>query len=385
MRNPQNPAQARVNRHPGPRARLECPHASPIHEIRSICMTDPSQPLTCMRTPHQAEPQTRHTGYNHSRYGESKRPRAATTSYVMTNQPPVCDYEGSTYQATFWDTGERAYEDGAEAVALRALLPARGSLLLEIGAGAGRNTPRYSGFERVVLMDYSRTQLEQAQKRLGTSERFIYVAADVYKLPFAPSTFDAATMIRVIHHMADAPAALRQIEAVLAPGATFILEYANKLNLKAMTRYALGRQPWSPYSPEPVEFAALNFDFHPRTMKEWLGKAGFTLEQVRALSYFRLGVLKRLLPTRLLVGLDALIQPTGAWATLSPSVFVRARKGSARAAPSITGSLRFRCPACGHGDLADSGNQLDCPGCGVSWSYRDGIYDFKQPLAQPHH
>lgn len=303
----------------------------------------------------------------------------------MTQQPPVCDYEGSTYQATFWDTGERAYEDGAEAVALRALLPAHGRLLLEIGAGAGRNTPRYSGFDRVVLMDYSRTQLEQAQKRLGTSARFIYVAADVYRLPFAPASFEAATMIRVIHHMADAPAALEQIAAALAPGATFILEYANKLNLKAMARYSMGRQSWSPYSPEPVEFAALNFDFHPRTMKEWLRRAGFTLEHVRALSYFRLGVLKRLLPTRLLVGLDALLQPTGAWATLSPSVFVRARKGSAVNATTIDGSLRFRCPACDHVDLGDSGNQLDCPNCGASWSFRDGIYDFKQPLAHPRH
>ncbi len=301
----------------------------------------------------------------------------------MTQQPPVCDYEGSTYQATFWDTGERAYEDGAEAVALRALLPDRGRLLLEIGAGAGRNTPRYSGFEQVVLMDYSRTQLEQAQKRLGTSKRYIFVAADAYRMPFAPASFDAATMIRVIHHMADAPAALSQVEAVLAPGATFILEYANKLNLKAMARHALGRQSWSPYSPDPVEFAALNFDFHPRAMRDWLSRAGFSVERVRALSYFRIGILKRLLPTGLLIGLDALLQPTGAWATLSPSVFVRACKGSRLAPPTVAGQLQFRCPNCGHIGLDDKNTHLDCPQCGSGWSFRDGIYDFKQPIAPP--
>lgn len=301
----------------------------------------------------------------------------------MTQQPPVCDYEGSTYQATFWDTGERAYEDGAEAVALRALLPARGKLLLEIGAGAGRNTPRYSGFDRVVLMDYSRTQLEQAQKRLGISERYVYVAADVYRLPFAPASFDAATMIRVIHHMADAPAALAQTERVLAPGATFLLEYANKLNLKAMARHALGRQSWSPYNPEPVEFAALNFDFHPLTMRNWLSRAGFSVERVRALSYFRIGVLKRLFPTRFLVGLDALLQPTGAWATLSPSVFVRARKGSNAPSSTIDGRIQFCCPNCHHVELDDRGSQLDCPQCGAGWSFRDGIYDFKQPIVPP--
>ena len=27
------------------------------------------------------------------------------------NTPPVCDYEGSDYQQSFWDAGQRAYED----------------------------------------------------------------------------------------------------------------------------------------------------------------------------------------------------------------------------------------------------------------------------------
>jgi SAM-dependent methyltransferase len=105
------------------------------------------------------------------------------------------------------------------------------------------------------------------------------VAADVYRLPFVPGLFDAATMIRVLHHMADAPLALRQIRSVLQPGATFILEYANKLNLKAIVRYLIRRQGWSPFSPEPVEFVALNFDFHPRTVRRWLADVGFTVRR----------------------------------------------------------------------------------------------------------
>ena len=41
--------------------------------------------------------------------------------------------------------------------------------MLELGAGAGRNTPRYAGFERIVVLDYSTTQLAQAQQRLGAT------------------------------------------------------------------------------------------------------------------------------------------------------------------------------------------------------------------------
>jgi len=108
-------------------------------------------------------------------------------------KPPICNYEGSDYQTSFWEKGGRAYEDACEVSALKRLLPPKGDLMLELGAGAGRNTPRYAGYKRIVLLDYSRTQLEQAQERLGTSERFVYVAADIYKLPFVDGLFDSTS------------------------------------------------------------------------------------------------------------------------------------------------------------------------------------------------
>lgn len=296
----------------------------------------------------------------------------------MTDRPPICDYEGSDYQSTFWDTGQRQYEDQTEARALRAFLPPRGKLLLEIGAGAGRNTPRYAGYERVVLMDYSRTQLQQAQARLGRGERYLYVAADVYRLPFVPGLFDGATMIRVIHHLADAPAALKQIRLVLQPGGAFILEFANKLNLKAIARWLLRRQTWNPFDPAPIEFVALNFDFHPRTMLAWLRAAHLAPRAIRALSYFRLPVLKRLIPNPLLVALDALVQPTGQWVQLSPSIFVRAQ--ATGETPLAAPGQFFRCPECGSTDLNENGDHLRCAGCDRRWAVRDGIYDFKAPL-----
>jgi SAM-dependent methyltransferase len=293
---------------------------------------------------------------------------------MSEHTPPVCSYEGSDYQQRFWDQGGRAYEDAAEAIALKRLLPKEGELLLELGAGAGRNTPRYRNFEGVVLLDYSRTQLEQARERLGYTNRYIFVAADVYHLPFVDRRFDAATMIRTLHHMAEPQQALTQVHRVLAPEAAFILEFANKRNLKAMLRYLLGKQEWSPYSSEPVEFAALNFDFHPKAVRGYLRAVGFEIQRQLTVSHFRVGFLKRILPPKLLAGLDGLLQWTGAFIQVTPSVFTRAK--AVQSGPAAAGEALFQCPACGTA-LAGAEVDLHCEGCGKTWEYRDGIYDFR--------
>ena len=298
---------------------------------------------------------------------------------MSSQNPKICSYEGSDYQSSFWEQGGRAYEDQVEAIALRRLLPPAGKLLLELGAGAGRNTPRYHGFERIVLLDYSLTQLEQAQARLGCDERYVYVAADVCRLPFVEGLFDAATMIRVLHHLIDPLGALQQIRQVLQPGAIFILEFANKHNLKAILRYWIKRQSWSPFTLEPVEFAALNFDFHQKTVKAWLSQADFVVERLLTVSHFRVGLLKRWLPLKMLVALDSLLQWTGnAW-QLSPSVFVRCKSG-ARTAIAQPGSF-FRCLDCGSDRLNGTSEYLECQACGKHWLIRGGIYDFRADLS----
>lgn len=289
--------------------------------------------------------------------------------------PPICNYEGSDYQTSFWDQGGRAYEDQAEAVALRRLLPKSGELLLELGAGAGRNTLRYTGYERVVLLDYSFTQIQQAQERLGKSERYIFVAGDVYRLPFVDGLFDGATMIRVLHHLAEAPQALTQIRRVLRENSTFILEFANKLNLKAIARYLLRQQDWNPFTPEQVEFVALNFDFHPKTVRSWLAETNFKVERQITVSHYRIGLLKRLIPTKLLVAMDSIAQLTGDWWQLTPSVFVRSQ--AVGDSPKAQPGAFFRCPACGSNLIEETNNALICPDCNKSWPIVDGIYDFR--------
>jgi ubiquinone/menaquinone biosynthesis C-methylase UbiE len=295
--------------------------------------------------------------------------------HVTSNQPPICDYEDSDYQTRFWEQGGRAYEDMAEAIALHELLPKSGELLLELGAGAGRNTPRYTGFRQVVLVDYSLTQLQQAFQRLGGNQRYIYVAADIYKLPFVEGLFDAATMIRTLHHMAKPQLALNQVRQTLQAGAIFILEYANKQNLKAILRYMVRRQSWSPFSTNNVEFEKLNFDFHPKSVISWLTETGFTLQTQRAVSYLRLGIFKRSLPISLLSRLEAFLQPTGRWIQLSPSIFTR--NLAVGDTPKALDGMFFKCPVCESKNIEPHGSSLICRQCSREWPIRDGIFDFR--------
>lgn len=301
----------------------------------------------------------------------------------MSASPPICDYEGSDYRSRFWEGQGRRYEDVVERIALRRLMPAKGDTLIDMGAGYGRLADEYTGYQRVVLFDFSRSLLREAQANLGDDPRFIYVAGNWYHLPFVDGLFDTIVQVRTLHHAADVPALLSQLARVARPSGNYILEFANKHNLKAILRYALRRQAWSPFSLEPVEFVHLNFDFHPRWIRQQLQDASFTASRTLTVSHFRIGPLKKWVPTKLLVALDAMTQFSGAMIQLSPSVFVRSAKPA-------TGKLAepgafFACPHCQSPLEAEVNGYLPCanPTCGQRWSIKDGLYDFKEPLHRP--
>ena len=82
-------------------------------------------------------------------------------------------------------------------------------------------------------------------------------------------------MIRVIHHLSEIDPAMAEIQRVMEKGSTFILEFANKRNIKAILRFLTGKQKWNPFTREQVEFVKFNYDNHPETVKASLEKHGF--------------------------------------------------------------------------------------------------------------
>ena len=294
--------------------------------------------------------------------------------------PRICDYEGSQYRTEFWENQNRAYEDLAERIAIRKMLPSHGKRIIEVGAGFGRLVDLYDGYEQIVLMDYARTQLEEAQRFLGHDDRFIFVVADVYQMPFVESLFDALVMIRVMHHLADVPAALNEIYRITRRQGVALIEHASKRHLKSVLRWLLRRQDWNPFSPEPHEFVDLNIDFHPTWMRRQFASTGLIIHDTRTVSHYRLPLLKNHLPANLLARLDGLTQPTGRWFQYAPSIFLKA---SPDKPPSTDPADFFQCPQCTNVQLQRFETYLSCDACGSQWSFQDGIYDFKTPRNKP--
>jgi SAM-dependent methyltransferase len=202
-------------------------------------------------------------------------------------------------------------------------------------------------------------------------------------MPFVPGLFETIVQVRTLHHAADAPALFQQLAHIARPGGQYILEFANKQNLKAILRYALRRQAWSPFDRQPVEFVPLNYDFHPQWIRDQLQQAGFAPGRTLTVSHFRFEPLKRLFPTSFLVRLDALAQLTGNGWQLAPSVFVHSahpEKGETAVSPHF-----FACPTCLTPLGAVENGRLSCPNphCQQQWPVIDGLYDFKEPLPRP--
>lgn len=296
-----------------------------------------------------------------------------------TRSPAICDYEGSTYRTDFWEGQGRDYENLVERIALQALLPPEGKCLLDIGAGFGRLADLYTGYENVILLDYSTSLLGEARQRRGDDGRTRYVAANFYHLPLVDGLVETTVMVRVLHHAQDPPAVLNEIARVVRPKGVLVLEYANKRHIKAILRYGLRRQGWSPFDLQPVEFAALNYDFHPAYVRHHLTQAGFDVQRERAVSVFRLPFLKRLIPSPILAILDGWFQRPLAPLKLTPSIFLRAQYQDGGDFHPADGF--FCCPACHSPNLYESKEVTICQGCKRRWPIREGIYDFRWPPA----
>lgn len=98
-----------------------------------------------------------------------------------------------------------------------------GMSVLEIGCGLGRDSEamaeRVGSAGRVVGIDASRELIATARARTAAGGLPVqFEVGDAQALTFAPDTFDAARVERVLEHLADPQRAVREMVRVVRPG-----------------------------------------------------------------------------------------------------------------------------------------------------------------------
>jgi len=111
----------------------------------------------------------------------------------------------------------------ARTMELLALAP--GAAVLELGCGTGVFLPLLARAVgpagRVVGLDHAPTFVAAARERVAAAGLAAAVAVeegDAYRLPFPDASFDAAHCERVLMHLDDPDAALRELRRVVRPG-----------------------------------------------------------------------------------------------------------------------------------------------------------------------
>lgn len=241
----------------------------------------------------------------------------------------ISDYNGYDYKKEFWEKVDREYEDQADRIAIRKLLPKRMEKFADIGGGYGRLTNEYiKRARKVYIFDYSKTELAQAKETFG--DKVETKAGDIYELPFKDDELDGLMMVRVTHHLKKLDKAVAELYRVLKPGGVAVIEVANKRTLPKMARFVTGRSKVNPFDKKPSNLKEISkdgfYNYHPKYVEEIFAKTGFSREKVLSVSNFRSRGLKRLFGTKTLVKMENKAQNALAPIRFAPSIYYKLRK-----------------------------------------------------------
>ncbi len=238
----------------------------------------------------------------------------------------LADYNGYDYKKIFWEDGKRDYEDLADRIAIRRLLPESMDDFVDIAGGYGRLADEYLGrAKNATIFDYSKTELADAKKTYG--DRIKTKQGDIYDLPFKNASFDGLMMIRATHHFKDMRKVIEELYRILKPGGVAVIEIANKKTLPKMFRYWFKKSDINPFEKSQSWLKDLSmYNYHPKYLEEMFKEQGFKTLKVLSVSNFRSGKLKKVFGTKVLGKMEKVAQPVLAPIRFAPSIYYKLEK-----------------------------------------------------------
>ena len=309
----------------------------------------------------------------------------------------VVDYDAHGYDyRTYWRG--REYEEWAESRALSRALRGVGSpgWFADFGGAFGRNAVHYlDRADHAVIMDYSSTNLSNAAKRYPEfvrSGRLHLVRCDLNAIPFRDHTFDAAMVIRVLHHLADLPRGLTEMSRTVA--GPWIVDVPIKHHVFGLVRAARGRA-WKRIrggDPLLVGDDEPYWNFHLGAVRDQLRRLGWRPGLTASVNNLRRW--DRVLPRPLVpairplaYALELALQRMGrGWWGPSQLVFAqRYDQPSAYQPPGVDRwdlppavsalAARMACPCCLRA-LAWTSREASCNWCCLAFVRRGDFWDF---------
>ncbi len=240
----------------------------------------------------------------------------------------VSDYNKYDYTEFWQDTG-REYEDAADRMAVRRLLPRHSKTLVDIAGGYGRLADEYlPRADKAILFDYSEIGLKHAREKYG--KKLATKQGDIYDLPFKDGEVSTILMVRATHHFKDIDKVFKELYRILEPGGTAVIEVANKRTLPRIARYLTGKTKISPFDRSVANLTDVAkdgfFNYHPKYIEDLFEKTGFRIDKVLSVSNFRSAGLKKLFGAENLIKMEKSAQTALAPVRFAPSIYYRLTK-----------------------------------------------------------
>lgn len=310
------------------------------------------------------------------------------------------DYENYDYRE-FWEDNKRAYEDASERLAINKIFKnvSKTGIIIDIGCGFGRLFNEYQQYDKIIMIDYSLNNLKNAQTTIWNylshnEEKFkkiYFIAADATNLPFKDNVIDAAISVRIVHHLNSPEKLISETGRILKNNGLFIIEFANKRNLKNILKFISGKLKISPFNPNPYMIGETIQDNHPEVIINYLKKYNFKINKIISVSNLRIGFLKRKFNLKTLLKLENIFQFLFSVAKLGPSIFIKSflqknyneNNSNYKEVNKSDITKNFIdlliCPECKdtNSKLVLSGSEIICKSCDSKFNIQDNIYDLR--------